>query len=164
MVFLWHLFCKVLLQFCTFNLVYTKSMKRTFYTLALILSASFASAQNNASENIFRTMTQIEYNILRDSCTALDVVFTKGNAGTMSVEGKSVSLFSSFVDVKTISAKSPNSKDGFIMWQRNGREFLTGDIYLLSDSTSYLRFKKDDREMYHLLTSQGAAFLRSQMK
>lgn len=109
-------------------------------------------------------MTQNEYYILRDSCTTLDVVFTKESAGSMSLEGRSVSLFSSFVDVKSITVKSPNPKDGFIMWQRNGREFMTGDIYLLTDSTSYLRFKKDDREIYHLLTPQGASFLRSQMK
>lgn len=139
-------------------------MKKFFQLFALILCSLFVFALSKPGENVFRTMTQNEYYILRDSCTTLDVVFTKGGAGSMSVEGRSVSLFSSFVDVKPITAKSPNPKDGFIMWQRNGREFMTGDIYLLTDSTSYLRFKKDDREIYHLLTPQGASFLRSQMK
>jgi hypothetical protein len=50
------------------------------------------------------------------------------------------------------------------MWQINGREFLTGDMYFSSDTTGYLVFKKDDKEYINTLNKQGAGFLKKQKK
>jgi len=139
-------------------------MRKPFYLFTLFIFVSLAFAQTKPAESAFKRLPKSDYLILRDSCNQLDVVFISGAGGSLSLEGRSVGLFSSFVDLKTIAAKSPNSKDGFIMWQKNGREFITGDIYLQTDSNSYLLFKKDGKEYFNLLTSQGASFLRSQKK
>ncbi|MFN8278405.1 MAG: hypothetical protein U0T84_13055 [Chitinophagales bacterium] len=99
------------------------------------------------------------YHALRDSCTQIDVVFSAGTS--LSLEGRSVILFSSFVDWKPASAAAV-PKTGFLMWQRNGREFLSGDLYLTGDSSGYLVFEKDKMKYYNALTPQGAGFFKKQ--
>ena len=140
-------------------------MKKTLPLILLVaVLAVLRAQQTKPAQNAFKTLPRTDLAVMRDSCNQLDVVFITGGGGSLSVEGRSVGLFSTFVDSKTIAAKSTNAKDGFIMWQKNGREFITGDIYLLSDSTSYLHFKKDGKEYFNMLSAQGANFLRSQRK
>jgi hypothetical protein len=139
-------------------------MKKKISVLTLYVIVFMVIAQNKPSELLYKALPFSDYKILRDSCTQLDVVFLSSASGSLSVDGRSVSLFSNFVDSKAIAKKSNSSKDGFIMWQKNGREFVTGDIYFLSDSSGYLHFKKDGKDFYNLLTTQGATFLKSQKK
>ena len=82
----------------------------------------------------------------------------------MSLEGRNVIMFSTFVAPQSIASKKEVEKTGFIMWQKNGREFITGDIYLQSDTAGYLVFKKDEKEYINQLSTQGATFLRRQKK
>ena len=102
------------------------------------------------------------YKTLHDSCNMIDLVYNVG--GSMSLNGRNVQLFSSFVEQKGTKKDETLPKEGFIMWQINGREFITGDMYFSSDSTGYLLFKKDDKEYINTLNKQGAVFLRKQKK
>jgi hypothetical protein len=102
------------------------------------------------------------YKTLRDSCNMIDLVYSVG--GSMSLNGRNVQLFSSFVEQKGTKKNESLPKEGFIMWQINGREFLTGDMYFSSDTTGYLVFKKDDKEYINTLNKQGAGFLKKQKK
>jgi hypothetical protein len=137
-------------------------MKKLFLAKIIFMAFFAIHAQTKPSGSVYKILTPQDYITLRDSCTQLDIVFTSGNGGSMSMEGRSVGLFSSFLQTKSITEKSNAAKDGFIMWQKNGREFLTGDIFLQSDSNSYVQFKKEGKEYFHLLTPQGAGFLKSQ--
>ena len=101
------------------------------------------------------------YMTLRDSCTQLDIVFTAGTS--MSLDGRNVKMFSSFVDWNP-AQRAAVDKKGFLMWQINGREFLTGDMYFTNDTTGYLIFKKDNQEYLNKLTAQGASFLQKNKK
>jgi hypothetical protein len=137
-------------------------MKKTLFYI-LYFSTIFVFAQTNTiQQKKLEALPDSNYRVLRDSCTQLDIVFFGG--GSMSIEGRNVNMFSSFVQTKTVPAKAPIPKAGFIMWQRNGREFLTGDIYLTSDTTGYLHFKTSEKEYFNQLTNQGASFLRRQKK
>ena len=101
------------------------------------------------------------YSTLYDSCTQLDIVFITGKGGSMSLEGKNVKFFTSFVQPKSAD-KAPNApQDGLIMWQINGREYLTANIYFTGDSSGYLLFNKNNHEYINSLTSQGAHFLKT---
>jgi hypothetical protein len=50
------------------------------------------------------------------------------------------------------------------MWQINGREYLTGNLYFSGDSSGYLIFTKNNKEYVNALTKQGAGFLRAHGK
>jgi len=138
-------------------------MKNAFtFFLFSIFIISFAQVKPITSP--FRVLPQNIFRTLRDSCTQIDIVFTTGKGGSMSLEGRNVVLFSTFVESKPISAKKGTEKNGFIMWQRNGREYITGDVYLTSDTSGYLFFKKGDKEYFNQLSAQGSAFLKKQEK
>lgn len=111
-------------------------------------------ADNSLPLNLYKT--------LRDSCNMIDLVYSVG--GSMSLNGRNVQLFSSFVEQKGTKKDEALPKEGFIMWQINGREFITGDMYFSSDTTGYLVFKKDDKEYINTLNKQGAGFLKKQKK
>ncbi len=99
---------------------------------------------------------------LRDSATSMDVIMMLGKGGSMSIEGRNVSLFSNFFDNKT-APKTKAPQAGMIMWQRNGREFLSGNYYL-GDSTGYILFHKDGKEYVNRINAQGNQFFKSQIK
>jgi hypothetical protein len=102
------------------------------------------------------------YYTLRDSTTQADVVFNFPATTSLSLEGRNVKMFNSFLDVQT--AKDTLKKaDGFVMWLINGREFIMGDFYL-GEQESYLRFKKDTVVYVNRLTEQGASFFKQQKK
>ena len=102
------------------------------------------------------------YNTLRDSTTSMDVVIMQGKGGSLSLEGRNVKLFNSFFENKP-SVKTNAPLAGNIMWQINGREYLSGS-YFLGDSTGYVVFKKDNHEYVNLLNAQGNSFFKSQIK
>ncbi len=117
-----------------------------------------ASAQQTNTEPLPLKM----FLTLRDSCTSMDVVFLKGQGGSISVEGNNVRLFNSFFENKS-AVRTNATIDGNIMWLLNGREFISGN-YFLGDSTGYVVFNKDGKEYVNLLSAQGNSFFKSQIK
>lgn len=137
-------------------------MKHRLFIIVFLYSVvSFAQVKHTTS---LQPLPNLAFKVLRDSCTQLDIVFTAGVGSSMSVEGRNVSMFSTFVDNIALSKKVDAEKQGFIMWQRNGREFITGDIYLTTDTSGYLHFKYGGNDYFNQLSTQGATFLRRQRK
>lgn len=99
------------------------------------------------------------YNTLRDSCTQLDIVFITGKGGSLSLEGRSVRIFTSFINTSPTEKINALPQDGTIMWQINGRAYLMGNLYFSGDSSGYVTFTKDDKEYVNALTPSGAGFL-----
>jgi hypothetical protein len=139
-------------------------MKNLFTILLIMFSFCAVNAQTKPTPAAFSPLPPKLYKVLRDSCTQMDIVFTTGAGGSMSLEGRNVIMFSTFVAPQSIIAKKEIEKTGFIMWQKNGREFITGDIYFQSDTAGYLVFKKGEKEYINQLSTQGATFLRRQKK
>lgn len=129
-------------------------MRKIINTILFVFLAHFVNAQSNL-------LSADDYKILRDSCTSVDVLFTTAEGGSISIEGRNVKLFSSFVDVVPAKVTTGAFRAAVIMWQRNGREFLTGNAFL-RDTWGYIVFKKDGVEFVHALTSQGVAFLQQE--
>lgn len=122
--------------------------------LSLLLMASALSAQTALPLKTFTA--------LRDSATSMDVIMMLGKGGSMSVEGRNVSLFSNFFDNKT-APKTKAPQAGMIMWQRNGREFLSGNYYL-GDTTGYILFQMNGKEYVNRINAQGNQFFKNQIK
>lgn len=99
---------------------------------------------------------------MRDSATSMDIVMMQGKGGSMSLDGRNVHLFNNLFENKT-TAKVKLPQAGTIMWQINGREFISGN-YFLGDSTGYVLFNKDDKEYVNLINAQGNSFLKGQIK
>lgn len=99
---------------------------------------------------------------LRDSTTSMDVVMMLGKGGSLSLDGRNVKLFNGFFESKSM-AKTATQQAGMIMWQINGREFISGNYYLL-DSSGYIVFNKDGKEYVNRMTKEGASFFKSQVK
>lgn len=99
---------------------------------------------------------------LRDSTTSMDVVMMIGKGGSLSLDGRNVKLFNGFFEPKTTSKKAV-AQAGMIMWQINGREFISGNYYL-NDSSGYIVFNKDGKEYVNRMTKDGAGFFKSQIK
>jgi len=102
------------------------------------------------------------YLTMRDSTTSMDIVMMQGKGGSMSLDGRNVKLFNNLFDNKPATkVKAPLG--GNIMWQVNGREFISGSYYL-GDSTGYVVFNKDGKEYVNLLNAQGNSFFKGQIK
>jgi hypothetical protein len=125
----------------------------TLLLCALIVSC-FVRAQTALPEKTFQT--------LRDSTNSIDIVFMLGKGGSMNIEGRNVLFFNSFFD-NTTAPKTTAKQAGLVMWQINGREFLSGNFHL-GDSTGYIVFQKDGKEYVNKLNAQGNTFLKNQIK
>ena len=101
------------------------------------------------------------YNTLKDSCTQVDIVFITGKGGSMSLDGRNVKYFTSFVATRPADKKPNAQQDGTIMWQIDGRAYLMGNLYFNGDSSGYLLFNKNDKEYINALTPDGAGFLKN---
>jgi len=102
------------------------------------------------------------YVTMRDSTTSMDIVFYLGKGGSLSLDGRNVHVFSSFFE-NASAVKGNVPQAGTIMWQIDGREFLSGNFYL-GDSTGYIITSKDGKEYVNRINQQGNSFLRSQIK
>ena len=133
------------------------------YIILFLLAFSFGlSAQTESkTKTSNRPLPALVYYAMRDSCTQLDLVFTK-RGGSLSVDGKNVRLFTNMIDGSS-AVPNKQERDGFIMWVKNGREFCSGDFYITSDSTGYLRFKIQDKEFVNSFTKQGAQFIQARL-
>ena len=95
-----------------------------------------------------------------DSTTSIDVVFMLGQGGSISVEGRNAKMFNSFFErVTTPKLNTPQA--GTMMWEINGKEFLSGSFYL-GDSTGCLVVKKDGKEYVNRINEQGNHFFKTQ--
>ena len=99
---------------------------------------------------------------MRDSTTSMDIVMMQGKGGSMSLDGRNVKLFNNFFENK-VAAKVKAPLGGNIMWQVNGREFISGS-YFLGDSTGCVVFQSNGKEYVNLLNAQGNSFLKGQIK
>jgi len=95
-----------------------------------------------------------------DSTTSIDVVFMLGQGGSISVEGRNARSFNSFFEWET-TPKLNTPQAGTLMWEINGREFLSGSFYL-GDTTGCLVINKNGREYVNKISQQGNSFLKSQ--
>jgi hypothetical protein len=130
--------------------------------LLILLFISLFLYQSVVAQTNKGALSAKMYYTLRDSTTQADVVFNFPATTSLSLEGRNVKMFNSFLDVQT--AKDTLKKaDGFVMWLINGREFIMGDFYL-GEQESYLRFKKDTVVYVNRLTEQGASFFKQQKK
>ena len=99
---------------------------------------------------------------MRDSTNSMDVVMMLGKGGSISLDGKNVKLLNNFFEYKT-ATKTKAPLAGNIMWQINGREFISGSYYL-GDSTGYVVFQKNGKEYVNRLNTQGNSFFKAQIK
>lgn len=99
---------------------------------------------------------------LRDSTTSMDIIFLKGEDGSISVEGRNLQIFNSFFENKPADKKN-TAVDGTIMWLINGKEFISGN-YFLGDSIGYVVFQKNGEEFINQINARGNAFLKSSSK
>lgn len=102
------------------------------------------------------------YAIMRDSTTSIDVVFLQGKGESISLDGKNVHLFNSFFENQP-APKGDSAQAAMIMWQINGKEYLSGKMYL-GETTGYVVISKNGKEYVNLISEQGNSFFRSQIK
>ncbi len=129
-------------------------MIKSLFLFAALISANLLLSQQALPENLLRT--------LRDSTTSIDIVFLKGQEGSITADGPNVRVFSSFVENKT-TQKTSTSPSGNIMWLINGREFISGS-YFLTDSSGYFVLVKDGSEYVNKMSAQGGNIFKTQFK
>jgi hypothetical protein len=141
-------------------------MKYTLILTALIC-VILVSAQQGQKAPVAAKATALPakmYNTLSDSCNQLDVTFFSVTASMSMADNKNIRYFNTFVSPSATEKKADVPQDGLIMWQINGREYLTGNLYFSGDSSGYLVFTKNNKEYVNALTPQGAGFLRTHGK
>ena len=129
-----------------------------FFFPVLLLTCLTGSVM--AQKTITQPLPMHYYIRMMDSTTSIDVVFMLGKGGSISVEGRNVKLFNSFFE-STTTTKPNTPQAGSMMWQINGREFLSGSFYL-GDSTGCLVVTKNGKEYVNRINEQGTTFFKSQ--
>lgn len=131
-------------------------MKFFFSILLLLAFADCATAQQTKTVPI-----PMPYYIrMLDSTTSIDVVFMLGQGGSISVEGRNAKMFNSFFERET-TPKLNVPQAGTMMWEINGKEFLSGSFYL-GDSTGCLVVNKNGKEYVNKINAQGNHFFKTQ--
>ena len=140
-------------------------MKYLFIILVFTFKLSVSGQQKQTAMPAPKptALPTLLYAGLRDSCTSLDITFFSSSA-SMSLDNRNVKFFAAFVSPMPAQKKSELKQDGIIMWQKDGREYITGSMYFSGDSTGYLTFNKNNREYINAFTPQGAAFLQTHGK
>lgn len=131
-------------------------MKHLLSAAFLFLAIS-AFAQTKLTPLPYKTFVT-----LHDSTTSMDIVMMIGKGGSISLDGRNVTLFNSYF-TNQAAVKTNAQQAGMIMWQINGREFLSGNYYL-GDKTGYVLIKKDGKEYCLTITEAGNSFFKSQIK
>jgi hypothetical protein len=131
-------------------------MKLLFSTLLMLCIAGSAVAQQAKTQ----ALPMPYYIRMIDSTTSIDVVFMLGQGGSISVEGRNAKMFNSFFERET-TTKLNTPQAGTMMWEINGKEFLSGSFYL-GDSTGCLVINKNGKEYVNKINAQGNHFFKSQ--
>ena len=134
-------------------------MKFFFSGLFMLGLAGILFAQQPAAPKALPMSLYIK---MMDSTTSIDVVFMQGKGGSISVEGRNSKLFNSFFE-STTTSKLSAPQAGSMMWQINGREFLTGSFYL-GDSTGCVVFTANGKQYVNRINEQGNTFFKNQIK
>jgi len=113
-----------------------------------------------AQQHITQPLPMPLYIRMLDSTTSIDVVFMLGKGGSISVEGRNSKLFNSFFENET-TPKLNIPQAGTMMWQINGKEFLSGSFFL-GDSTGCIVITKNGKEYVNRITPGGVTFFKSQ--
>ena len=140
-------------------------MKYTFLFAAILFTLSVSAqqkAQTAAKARVSALPAQL-YTGIKDSCTSIDITFFTSTA-SISLDARNVHFFANFVSPYPVAKDLNIKQDGFIMWGRNGKEYLTGNLYFSGDSSGYLVFNKNDKEYVNALSPQGAGFLMTHGK
>lgn len=99
------------------------------------------------------------YSVLQDSITNIDITVYK--AGSLSMEGKNARSFDGFFQ-NTTTAKTNLQPEGMIMWQINGREYLSGKFFL-GDSIGYVVTTFDNKEYINVIGPEGNKFFKERI-
>lgn len=134
-------------------------MKLSFSILMMLGLAGLVWAQQPSAT---KALPMPLYIRLLDSTTSIDVVFMQGKGGSISVEGRNAKLFNSFFE-NTTTPKLNTPQAGSMMWEINGREFISGNFYL-GDSTGCIIFTKNGKEYVNRINGQGNTFFKNQIK
>jgi hypothetical protein len=131
-------------------------MKLLFSILLALGIAGSAFAQQPKTQALPMPL----YIRMMDSTTSIDVVFMLDKGGSISVEGRNAKMFNSFFERET-TPKLNTPQAGTVMWQINGKEFLSGSFYL-GDSTGCVVITKNGKEYVNRINSQGNHFFKGQ--
>jgi hypothetical protein len=128
------------------------------YVFLLMVVATFA-----AQAQVPKVLPAKKFISLRDSTTQIDIVYHSPSTNSLSLDGRNVMAFNrQYLDnqpVKHTLAKPI----GYIMWQKNGREYLSGDFFY-NDSIGYVVTKVDTTKYVIKLSEQGRSFLQQQRR
>jgi hypothetical protein len=131
-------------------------MKFLFALLLMLACAGSVTAQQTKTQ----ALPMPYYMKMIDSTSSIDVVFMLGQGGSISVDGRNVKPFNSFFEWET-TPKLNTPQAGTMMWEINGKEFLSGSFYL-GDTTGCLVITKNGKEYVNKISPQGNSFLKSQ--
>lgn len=127
----------------------------------LLFTFAFFIALTCAAQNKTHALPAKIYNTMHDSTTSVDVVLFHSTS-SISLEGHNVHIFNSFFEPQS-APKTNLTQEGTIMWQINGREYLSGNIFL-GDSTGYVVTNVKGVEYVNLINEQGNSFFKNQIK
>jgi hypothetical protein len=156
--FIGHFFVLGLKIFSPNGFILNLSMKFLFSILMMVGIADSAFAQQQKTQ----PLPMPYYIKMMDSTSSIDVVFMQGSGGSISLEGRNAKLFNNYFERET-TVKLNTPQAGTIMWQINGREFLSGSIYL-GDTTGCVVITKNGREYVNRISPQGNSFFKTQGK
>ena len=131
-------------------------MKFLFSLLLMVGLANSAVSQKATTQALPMPL----YIRMMDSTTSIDVVFMLDKGGSISVEGRNAKMFNSFFERET-SPTFNAPQAGTVMWQINGKEFLSGKFFL-GDTTGYVVITKNGKEYVNRINSQGNHFFKGQ--
>lgn len=131
---------------------------KTLFAFLLLLSA----APTLCAQDKMAALPAKMFITLRDSTTQADVIYYFPATNSLSMEGRNVHLFNSFIENKP-ALDTIKKSDGFVMWLINGREYLKADFFL-GERESYFKFKKENKIFCNKISEQGAIFLKHQKK
>ena len=128
------------------------------FAILFVLTLSHLKAQKNETHSLpLKT-----YIALCDSTTSVDVVILAGSGESISIEGNNVHYFNTFIQ-NSPTSKTVSKEAGTMMWEINGKEFMSGKFYL-ADSSAYIVFNQNGKEYVDRISAQGITFLKNQIK
>ncbi len=104
-----------------------------------------------------------KFTTLRDSTTQIDIVYHSPSTNSLSLDGRNVYMFNRGCIENQPVKHSLAKPIGYIMWQKNGREYLSGDFFY-NDSIGYVVTKVDTTKYVIKLSEQGRSFLQQQRR
>jgi hypothetical protein len=127
----------------------------------IILFLLFATNICKAQQQMPQALPKSVFATMQDSTTSVDIVWMLGKGGSMSMENHNVQVFSQFFEPGP-AVKLPVLRAANIMWERDGREFISGDVYL-TDTAACIVFTRDGHEYVNRISETGNTFFHDQI-